>query len=324
VIFTQNKKGVPSLKSYPSIFAIYGENYLTWESQLLQYFITGITIGSIYALVALGFNIIYNSTEVINFAQGEFAMLGGLIMVSLCMIMHLPLVLGFILAVTLVTIFGAIFERLVIYPLKRPSVFTLIIITLATSILLQGIAMFVWGKDPYDLAAFSGRTPIAIGGAIIQPQYIWVLGLTIFVVILFNLFFNRTILGKAMAACAENPEAASLVGINVKVMVLLSFALSASIGAVAGVVLTPIALMEYDRGPLLTIKGFGAVVLGGLGNFGGAVVAGFLLGVIESLFAGFVSSGYKDAAALLVLLSILFIRPSGLFGSQEITKIKKF
>ena len=127
-----------------------------------------------------------------------------------------------------------------------------------------------------------------------------------------------------MLACADNPEAARLVGIKVNVMILISFALSAAIGAVAGVIITPISLMEYDRGALLGLKGFGAAVLGGLGSFYGAVVAGFFLGVIESLCAGLISSGYKDAVALLLLLLVRFLRPSGLFGNVEASKIKKF
>jgi len=285
---------------------------------------TGITVGSIYALVALGFNIIYNATEVINLAQGEFVMLGGLIMVFFITTLNLPLVVGFILTVLVVTAIGALFERLAIYPLEGASVLTLIIITIAASIFIQGLAMGIWGKDPYDLPAFSGRTPISFLGAMIQPQYLWILGITIVVVILLNLFFGRTMVGKAMAACADNPEAASLVGINVRMMVLFSFALSAAIGSIAGIVITPVSLMEFDRGPMLAIKGFAAAVLGGLGSFGGAVFAGFLLGVIESLFAGLVHSGFKDAAGLIVLLIVLFIRPSGLFGSTEVTKIKKF
>jgi len=297
---------------------------ITLSNQIVQYLFTGITLGSIYALIALGFNIIYNATEVINLAQGEFVMLGGLIMVFFATVLKLPLVFGFILTVFIVTAVGALLERVAIYPLKGASVLTLIIITIAASILMQGIAMTIWGKDPYDLVAFSGRTPISFLGAMIQPQYLWVLGITAVVVVLLNLFFGRTITGKAMAACADNPEAASLVGINVKLMVLLSFALSAGIGSIAGVVITPISLMEFDRGPMLAIKGFGAVVLGGLGSFGGAVFAGFLLGVIESLFAGLVHSGYKDAAALMVLLVVLFIKPSGLFGNIEVTRIKKF
>ena len=184
--------------------------------------------------------------------------------------------------------------------------------------------MFIWGKDPLDLPAFSGRNPISFLGAVIQPQYFWVIGLLVIIVIALTLFFDRTLLGKAMSACADNPAAASLVGINVKNMILLSFALSAGIGAVAGIVVTPIALMEYDRGAMLAVKGFGAVILGGLGSFPGAILGGLILGTIESLGAGLLSSGYKDAYALIVLLAVLFFRPSGLLGSVEVSKFKRF
>ncbi|MGB6927988.1 MAG: branched-chain amino acid ABC transporter permease, partial [Syntrophobacteria bacterium] len=143
-------------------------------------------------------------------------------------------------------------------------------------------------------------------------------------VVLMTIFFKKTRYGKAMLACADNPEAARLVGIRVNVMILISFALSAAIGAVAGAVITPISLMEYDRGALLALKGFGAAVLGGLGSFYGAVVAGIFLGIIESMCAGLVSSGYKDAVALILLLLVLYVRPSGLFGNVEASKIKEF
>jgi branched-chain amino acid transport system permease protein len=203
-------------------------------------------------------------------------------------------------------------------------VLTLIIATIAASIIIKGIAMFIWGKDPFDLPAFSGRNPIHFMGAVIQPQYFWVGGFLIVIVILLTIFFEKTIIGKAMSACADNPDAASLVGINVKRMILLSFSLSAAIGAVAGIIVTPISLMEYDRGAMLAVKGFGAVVLGGLGSFPGAILGGLILGTIESFGAGLIHSGYKDAFALIVLLAVLFVRPSGLLGSIEISKIKKF
>ncbi|MBU4000891.1 MAG: branched-chain amino acid ABC transporter permease, partial [Proteobacteria bacterium] len=139
-----------------------------------------------------------------------------------------------------------------------------------------------------------------------------------------NLFFEKTIIGKAMKACAINKDAAMLVGINVNLMILLSFAFSAAIGAVAGITITPIAFMEYDRGAILAVKGFAAVILGGLGSFTGAILGGLILGVIESFGAGLISSGYKDAFALIVLLGVLFFKPSGLFGNIEISKIKRF
>jgi branched-chain amino acid transport system permease protein len=297
---------------------------ITFASQLIQYLITGLTVGSIYAMVAIGFNIIYNVTEIINFAQGEFVMLGGLIMVFLHVAAGLPLLAAFPLTIILVTLTGMLLDRLAISPIRQPSVLTLIIATIAASIIIKGIAMFIWGKDPFDLPAFSGRNPIHFMGAVIQPQYFWVGGFLIIIVILLTFFFEKTIIGKAMSACAENPDAASLVGINVKHMILLSFSLSAAIGAVAGITVTPISLMEYDRGAMLAIKGFGAVVLGGLGSFPGAILGGLILGTIESFGAGLIHSGYKDAFALMVLLAVLFIRPSGLLGSVEVSKFKRF
>lgn len=296
---------------------------ITLASQLFQYLITGLTVGSIYAMVAIGFNIIYNVTEIINLAQGEFVMLGGLVMVSLH-VMGLPIYLAFPVTVVIVTLVGMLLDRLAIHPIREPSVITLIIATIAASFIIKGIAMFIWGKDPLDLPAFSGRNPIVVLGAVIQPQYFWVIGFLIITVIVLTFFFEKTIIGKAMSACADNVDAASLVGINVNRMILLSFALSAAIGAVAGITLTPIALMEYDRGAMLAIKGFGAVVLGGLGSFPGAILGGLIMGTIESFGAGLLSSGYKDAYALIVLLAVLFIKPSGLLGSVEISKFKRF
>jgi len=297
---------------------------ITLAGQLFQYLITGLTVGSIYAMVAVGFNIIYNVTEIINFAQGEFVMLGGLIMVFFHVAVGLPLILAFPATVILVTLVGILLDRLAINPIRKPTVLTLIIATIAASILLKGTAMFIWGKDPYDLSAFSGRSPISVFGAVIQPQYLWVIGFLIVIVIILSIFFNRTIIGKAMSACADNPDAASLVGINVKQMILLSFALSAAIGAVAGITVTPISLMEYDRGAMLAVKGFGAAVLGGLGSFPGAILGGLIIGAIESFGAGLISSGYKDAFALIVLLVVLFFKPSGILGSIEISRIKRF
>ncbi|UCF03096.1 MAG: branched-chain amino acid ABC transporter permease [Deltaproteobacteria bacterium] len=297
---------------------------ITLTGQLVQYLFTGVTVGSIYAMVAVGFNIIYNVTEIINFAQGEFVMLGGLIMVFFTVTAKLPLPLAFVLTVAAVTGVGALMERFTINPLKNASVLTMIIVTIAVSILFKGIAMFVWGKDPYIFPPFSGSKPLFIFGAAIQTQTLWVLFMTAVMVVLMTIFFKKTRYGKAMLACADNPEAARLVGIKVNIMILISFALSAAIGAVAGAVITPISLIEYDRGALLALKGFGAAVLGGLGSFYGAVVAGILLGIIESMCAGLVSSGYKDAVALILLLLVLYVRPSGLFGNVEASKIKEF
>ncbi len=285
--------------------------------QLFQLLITGITIGSIYAMVAVGFNMIYNATDVVNFAQGEFVMLGGMVMVSLHTFgIKMPLAL--LLTVVIVTGVGVAFERFTIHPLKKPSVITLILITIAVSFLLKGIAMFIWGKDSLSLPAFSGEKPIHLWGAAILPQALWIIGTIILLVLFLTYFFNFTLFGKALRATAINREAASLMGIDVKKMVTFSFAMSAAIGAVAGLMITPITLIEYDRGQILGIKGFCAAILGGIGNSGGAVVAGLIIGLLESFGAGLLSSGYKDATAFLAMLLILFLRPGGLLGKYEL------
>jgi len=287
-------------------------------TQILQYIFTGLTIGSIFAMVGLGFNIIYNATDIINLAQGEFVMIGGLVMVSLTRGLAIPMIPAFFLTIVIVGIVGILFERLAINPLSNPSIITLIIITIGASIVFKGLAMLIWGKDTFILPAFSGETPIIVGGAVVIPQSLWVLGITICVVVGLALFFEKTLVGKAIRACATNRKAASLMGINVKRMVMFSFALSAAIGAVAGIIITPISLMDYQRGTMLAIKGFAAAILGGLGSGAGAVIAGFIIGVMESMGAGFISSGYKDAIALIVLLLVLFFKPTGLMGRSEL------
>jgi len=287
--------------------------HMTTYSQVVQYVITGITIGGIYALIALGFSIIYNTTGIINFAQGEFVMLGGMIAVSLATA-GLPLLWAFLLSVLLVTAVGLLFERLAIHPLKGASIITLIIITIGASIFLKGVAMLIWGKDAVRLPSFSGDKPYHILGATILPQHLWILGITLSVMLLLHLFFEYTILGKAMRASAANRLAASLVGINVRKMAMCSFALSAAIGAVAGIIISPVTFSSYDVGTMLGLKGFCAAIIGGLGSSPGAILGGFLLGILESLGAGFLSSSYKDATAFCILLTVLFLRPRGILG----------
>ncbi len=292
-------------------------------TDLLQYTISGLTVGVIYAMVAIGYNIIYNVTEIINFAQGEFVMLGGLFAAFFVGTLHFPVFMAFVAAVLSAGCVGFAMERFVIRRAGNAGVLSLIIITIAVSILLKGSAMLGYGKDPHSLPAFSAGGPIMIVGAALQPQVLWIFGVSALVVIALTLFFRRSLYGKAMLACADNPIAARMAGIPVRRMVLLAFILSAAIGAAAGVIITPISLMDYDRGAMLGLKGFGAAVLGGLGNFYGALLAGCVLGLAEAYCAGYLSSGYKDAVALIFLLLVLFFKPEGLFGS-EAAKLKKF
>jgi branched-chain amino acid transport system permease protein len=290
-------------------------------SDLLQYAISGATLGSTYGLAGLGFTVIFNTTEIINLAQGEFVMLGGMLAVFAIRWGGLPLALAVPLAIGLTTLVGAAVDRLTIRPVRGRSVIVLIIITIGVSIVLRGATMLLFGKDTYPLPGFSGGEPLTVLGASFLPQNLWVGGITLCTVVAMKLYFDRTISGKAMLACACDRKAASLMGINVDSMVTLSFAFSALVGALGGAILAPITLTSYDVGILLGLKGFAACILGGLGNPFGAVAGGVILGVLESLSAGLISSGYKDAVAFIILLTLLFVRPSGLFGRRSAERV---
>ncbi|HEY5997510.1 MAG TPA: branched-chain amino acid ABC transporter permease, partial [Candidatus Deferrimicrobiaceae bacterium] len=283
-------------------------------SSILQFLVSGVTVGATYGLTALGFTMIFNTTGILNFAQGEFVMLGGMLAVFSMKWGGLPLGAAVPASVLLVTAIGVAVDRLTIRPMRGSAAMSLVIVTIGVSILLRGGAMLLFGKDTHPLPPFTEGSPIMVGGAALLPQTIWVVGIALAVVAAMKLFFDRTITGKAMLACACDRKAASLMGIDVDVMVTLSFAFSALVGALGGVILAPITLTSYDVGILLGIKGFAACILGGLGNPFGAVAGGLIIGVLESLGAGFLSSGYKDAIAFVILLALLFLRPSGLFG----------
>jgi len=283
---------------------------------LLQYLISGLTNGAIYALIALGFGIIYNATTIINFAQGEMVMLGALCAIS---VYHLypSLPLALVGGVAMVTLIGLVFERLALRPVKDPNPITLIIITVGGAVLIKGVAMLIWGKDAYPLPPFSGDVPIHLGPATILPQNLWVMGITAALVLGLEAFFRLTLMGKAMRACAYNTKAARLVGISAGRMVQLSFGLAAALGAGAGILIAPLTLGVYDMGTMLGLKGFSAAIIGGLGSLMGGVLGGLVLGVAEALATGLISSGYRDAVAFLLLLVVLFLRPQGLVGGGK-------
>ena len=289
-------------------------------SELLQFLFSGLTVGAVYALVALGFTIIYNASDVVNFAQGEFVMLGGMLTVS-AYAAGLPLPLAALIAVIATAGVGVALNKLAIEPARGAPVVSLIIITIGASIFLRGAAQVLFGKQIHRFPSFSGDTPLRIGGATILPQSLWVMAGGIAVFIALYLFFTKTLTGKAVMATSNNRLAAQLVGINTNWVMTLSFALSAAIGALAGVLITPITNTSYDVGIALALKGFAAAMLGGMGNPKGALVGGLLLGVIEALTAGYISSQYKDAAAFIIILLVLFIMPQGLFGSKHTERV---
>lgn len=283
---------------------------------LLQFGVSGITAGSIYALVALGFTLIFNATGIINFAQGQFVMLGGLIATTFANTLAWPLPLAVIAAIAITTAIGGAMELLTIRPMRRRPVFTLIMITLGVSIILETAALLVWGTDPIFLPSFSGDDPIPFLGATLQPQMIWVLAGAVAAMVALAVFYRYTIFGQAMLACSINADAAASVGINRTRMVMVAFCLAAALGAFGGVLIAPITSTSYGVGLLMALKGFSAAIIGGMGSSLGAVIGGIGLGLVEAFSTGLISSGYKDALALGLLIVFLVLKPEGLLGGK--------
>jgi branched-chain amino acid transport system permease protein len=291
---------------------------------VFQYLISGLIYGSIYAAVAIGFNIIYNATGIINFAQGEFAMIGGMIASSLSG--RLPLVLAVLAAVVLTSLSGAAVERIFLRPVARGGVLKMIITTIGLSILIREAGLLAWGESVRTVPFFSGNevSSVSFLGANFSPQVFWIVGVTSLVVAGLTLFFKFTLMGKAMRGCSASREGASLCGIDPDRMVTIAFTLSAGIGAIAGCVVAPLTQTHYAIGSGLAIKGFTVAAFGGLGNSVAAVVSGLLLGMLESFSIVFVPEAFKDVVSICVLLAVLFVKPSGLFGSRAAGALKDF
>ena len=283
-------------------------------SQVVQYCLSGITVGSMYAITAIGFNIIYSTTGIINFAQGEFLVVGAMTAVSLYHVLPLPLAI--LLAVLITAVMGGLIEIVFLRSVKNATVLKLIVVTIGLSILIREAMLHVWDEKVRSLPYFSGTAVSTLGllGAHISPQVLWVLGVCAIMVAVLTLFFRCTVMGWAMRACADDRMAARLCGINVHRMVTLSFMVSAGIGALAGCVICPVTQTQYDMGAPLAVKGFTVAILGGLGNSMGAVAAGLFLGVLESLVISQLPAAYTEVVAIVVLLLVLIFRPAGLFA----------
>jgi len=290
------------------------------SAEFLQFLFSGITVGAAYALAALGFTIIYNTSGVINFAQGEFIMLGGMLSAA-ALAFGLPLYLAIALAVIATGLVGLVVEKLVIEPAKNTDVIGLIIITIGASLAIRGCVQVWLGKGNHTLPSFSGDAPLKILNASLLPQSLWVLGVSFLIVLLLGWFFGKTVMGKSMLATSYNKLAAQLMGINTKFILFLSFGLSAILGAIGGAILAPITFTSYDVGIMLGLKGFVAAVLGGMGSGAAVVAGGLILGIAEAMAAGYISSSYKDAVPFLLILLILFFRPNGLFSASSSERV---
>ena len=280
-------------------------------AQVLQFLIAGLTLGAIYALIAFSFSLIFRTTRIMNIAQGDFSMLGGMAAIAMVGAM-LPMPVAVPAAVILVALFGLGMERFIIRRVLKFPRMMIVMITIGVSMIMQGLAVVLWGRDTFTLPHLSGSDPIPVFGAAMLPQTLWILGICAVLSLVFWVFFERTMTGLAMRAAAENRLAASLIGVDPKRVVMISFVLGSAIGALAGTLVAPIVFMSFQIGLLLTSKGITAAIVGGIETNAGAIVGGLAVGLVEAFAAGIFPSIYKDVIALAFLLVVLLAMPNGL------------
>ena len=282
-------------------------------AQLWQYVLAGVVVGAIYALIAAGFVLIYQVTGLINFAQGEFAMIGAMTASALAT-SGMPVFEAAAIAVLVASVTGALCYLLAIRPARAATGVTLIFITLGLDVALRGLGLFVWGTNPLSLPAFTGGAAITVFGGVLPPQAMWVLLTDLLVFAALYLFFRHTYAGTAVRAAVANPPIASTFGIPLRTFAFWSFVVAAAIGGLGGVVVAPITSATYDMGLTLGLAGFVAAVLGGLDSLPGALVGGFVLGIVEKLAGGVLSTGWEQGVGFLILVLVLVLRPQGLLG----------
>jgi branched-chain amino acid transport system permease protein len=286
-------------------------------STILQFLVNGVGTGCIYGLVAIGFAVIFNASGIVNFAQGAFVMLGGIITYVFFKTGYLPLWACALLSVVITAAIGAIFQILIVRPLfkRRTPIFMMILATLAVAVILENVVLHLVGDQSFSFPPFSPGPPFKWAGVVIDRQMIWIVSSSIVLVGGLVALYRFTIVGKAMKACAINPQVASILSIPVQRMLIYSFALSAALGAVAGILITPTQYTAYHIAVPFSVNGFVAALIGGLGNPAGAFVGGIVVGLLQSYSVLFFSAGYKEVVTFSLLLVFLFIRPGGLFGS---------
>lgn len=281
-----------------------------------QLLVSGLAIGCIYSLVSLGFVITYKSMNILNFAYGEIVTLGAYFGTTLVVSLKLPLWLGLILDLVAMTAVGIAFAYLVYRPLRNKPVRTVVIATIGVSIAIQAVALVIWGPYPKSMPSLGGSKPIELLGLSVLPQHLFIFGITALVIVLLWLLYSRTTIGWKMQAVAQDAEAARLMGINVDIVIILTWIISATLGGLAGFLLAPLFFISVSVGFVAMLKAFAACIIGGMGSFQGALVGGLFIGVAESLLAGYVSSAYKDALTFGVLIVVLLLLPQGLFGEK--------
>lgn len=295
----------------------------------LQVLFQGLALGSIYALVALGFVLIIRATNVVNFAQGDFAMLGGYAMVLFLtgipgnpdlhipgFELHFPYAAAIMLTLVVMAGIGIVFNYGVYYPLRNRPFLPVIISTLGASIFLQNTVLALFNPQPRPLDKLIGIDGINVGGVFLDSQYLVILGFTILAVAFQYFLFEHTLIGKKLQATSQDKDMARLLGIPVTLMIIITFVYSAVLGGLAGILVSPILFVSIGLGSTIALKAFAATIIGGFGDVAGAIVGGLIIGVIESFAAYYISVPYKDAYAFLALFLVLLFRPQGIFGEK--------
>ena len=286
----------------------------------LQLLFTGLGIGAVYALVALGFVLIFRATNVVNFAQGEFSMVAAFMMVVLSINLDLPYWLSFLLALAGMALLGALFNLGVYYPLRHRTYLPVIISTIGASILMANTVLALYGPQPQVLPGWFDTPGFMVGPVYMDAQYLLIMAVTAALVALQYWFFEKTLLGKKLQATSQDKEMASLLGIRVSTMIMITFVYSAVIGGIAGILVAPILFVSIQMGATIALKAFAATIIGGFGDVAGAIIGGLALGVIETFGAAYISVPYKDGFAFLVLVAFLVFRPQGIFGERVAEK----
>jgi len=286
-----------------------------------QLIISGIAVGSVYTLVALGMTILFRSTTIVNFCHGEFFMLGAFGVLVPLQLFHLPYPVAIAISIVLLLLVGSATERILIRPLKAAPFVTLAMMTVALSYFLKGVSRFFYGREVISLPPLLTGDPIDFLDATLFPQDLLVIGFTVFVVVVLALFFQKTRIGKVIQAASQTPRGASLVGINVPLLRNAMWAAGAGMGAVAGILIAPSTLVYPDMGGTMLIRAFAAMCLGGFGSLPGAIVGGLALGILENLVGGYVSSSLVEITAYLVIVIVLVVRPQGIFGEWRQSRV---
>lgn len=282
----------------------------------MQMLAQGLAMGSIYALVALGFVLIFNAVGVVNFAQGEFVMVPAFVAVALIELLHLPYPLIYLLTILFMGLFGIVFQRIAYYPLRNRTFLPVVISTIGVSIFLKNGAQIIFGAEPRLMPRPTPPDVLNLGGVFIDPQYVVIIAVTAVLLIFQYYFFEKTSLGKKMQATAQDKDMARLLGIRVANMIVITFVYSSILGAVAGILVGPIFYVTKEMGAMLGLKAFCSTIVGGFGSVPGAILGGLFLGVVEVFASYYISSAYRDAFAFIILILVLLLRPQGFFGEK--------